>query len=171
VFDETGVIATGSSSALLAEHPDAVVRDVRGCVVTPGMVNAHQHFTGDPLVRSCIPDLLAPGVSIFEWSVPLHGEHTGDDDEVSATLCAVESLRNGVTTVIEQEATRDHTERLLRHFGADVRTEPDGSHGRRIVLTGQPELVPAPVVVPADPSSAAFPLVAALIVPRSGLGH
>ncbi|MPZ55731.1 MAG: 3-phosphoshikimate 1-carboxyvinyltransferase [Rhizobiales bacterium] len=75
----------------------------------------------------------------------------------------------GATTVIEREATRDHTERLLRHFGADIQTEPDGEHGRRITLVGQPELVPAPVVVPADPSSAAFPLVAALINPGSEL--
>jgi 3-phosphoshikimate 1-carboxyvinyltransferase len=75
----------------------------------------------------------------------------------------------GTTTVIEREATRDHTERLLAHFGADVRTAPDGAHGRRITLVGQPELAPAPVVVPADPSSAAFPLVAALIVPGSEL--
>jgi 3-phosphoshikimate 1-carboxyvinyltransferase len=73
----------------------------------------------------------------------------------------------GTTTVIEREATRDHTERLLAHFGAEVRTEPDGEHGRHISLVGQPELAPAPVVVPADPSSAAFPLVAALIVPGS----
>jgi 3-phosphoshikimate 1-carboxyvinyltransferase len=73
----------------------------------------------------------------------------------------------GRTTVIEREATRDHTERLLAHFGAVVRTEPEGAHGRRITLAGQPELMPAPVVVPADPSSAAFPLVAALIVPGS----
>jgi 3-phosphoshikimate 1-carboxyvinyltransferase len=71
----------------------------------------------------------------------------------------------GETSVIEPEATRDHTERMLRHFGADVRVEPFGRHGRRIALTGQPELRPAPVAVPADPSSAAFPLVAALIVP------
>ena len=101
VFDEGGIIAAGSSSVLLAEHPHAMVHDARGCVVTPGMVNAHQHQTGDPLVRSCIPDLLAPGASIFEWSVPLHGAHTEHDDEVSATLCAIESLQNGVTTVIE----------------------------------------------------------------------
>jgi 3-phosphoshikimate 1-carboxyvinyltransferase len=73
----------------------------------------------------------------------------------------------GATTVIEAESSRDHTERLLRHFGADVAVEPEGEHGRRITLTGQPELAPAPVAVPADPSSAAFPLVAALIVPRS----
>ena len=73
----------------------------------------------------------------------------------------------GETTVVEAEATRDHTERLLRHFGADVRVANEGAHGRRVTLKGQPELVPAPVVVPADPSSAAFPMVAALIVPGS----
>lgn len=72
----------------------------------------------------------------------------------------------GVTTVIEREATRDHTEKLLRHFGAEIRIAPEG-RGRRIALAGQPELVPAPVTVPADPSSAAFPMVAALIVPGS----
>jgi 3-phosphoshikimate 1-carboxyvinyltransferase len=73
----------------------------------------------------------------------------------------------GETTVIESEASRDHTERMLKHFGAKIVSKPHGQHGRRITLTGQPELVPAHVVVPADPSSAAFPLVAALIVPGS----
>jgi 3-phosphoshikimate 1-carboxyvinyltransferase len=74
----------------------------------------------------------------------------------------------GETTVIESEASRDHTERLLAHFGAQVMVENEGQ-GRRITLKGQPELVPAPVMVPADPSSAAFPMVAALIVPGSEL--
>src|SRR5262245_30190202 len=73
----------------------------------------------------------------------------------------------GATTVIETEASRDHTERLLLHFGAQVTVAPEGEHGRKITLTGEPELVPAPVVVPADPSSAAFPMVAALIVAGS----
>jgi 3-phosphoshikimate 1-carboxyvinyltransferase len=75
----------------------------------------------------------------------------------------------GETVVIEKEATRDHTERMLAHFGADIRSEPHGAHGRKIVLKGRPELAPAPVHVPADPSSAAFPLVAALIVPGSDI--
>jgi 3-phosphoshikimate 1-carboxyvinyltransferase len=75
----------------------------------------------------------------------------------------------GATTVVENEATRDHTERMLRLFGAQVVVEPHGDHGRRITLTGQPELAPARVRVPADPSSAAFPLVAALIAPGSDL--
>ena len=74
----------------------------------------------------------------------------------------------GETTVIESEASRDHTERLLAHFGADVRVA-DEDTGRWIRLRGQPELVPAPVMVPADPSSAAFPMVAALILPGSDL--
>jgi len=75
----------------------------------------------------------------------------------------------GETTVIEAEATRDHTERLLKHFGAKLTSKPHGEHGRRITLQGQPELEPANVVVPADPSSAAFPLVATLLVPGSDL--
>lgn len=75
----------------------------------------------------------------------------------------------GETTVIEAEATRDHTERLLKHFGAKITSKSHGEHGRRIVLKGQPELEPANVLVPADPSSAAFPLVAALLVPGSEL--
>ena len=75
----------------------------------------------------------------------------------------------GVTTVIESEASRDHTELMLRHFGADIVSSREGSHGRRIELTGQPELHGAQVAVPADPSSAAFPLVAALIVEGSDL--
>jgi 3-phosphoshikimate 1-carboxyvinyltransferase len=73
----------------------------------------------------------------------------------------------GVTTVIEQEASRDHTELMLRHFGAEIVSTKEGAHGRKIALTGESELHGANVVVPADPSSAAFPLVAALIVEGS----
>jgi 3-phosphoshikimate 1-carboxyvinyltransferase len=73
----------------------------------------------------------------------------------------------GITTVIETEASRDHTERMLAHFGAEVTSEPEGAYGRRISLVGQPELAPKPVAVPADPSSAAFPMVAALLAPGS----
>lgn len=75
----------------------------------------------------------------------------------------------GHTTVLEAEATRDHTERMLMHFGATVRREKADGGLTAITLVGQPELKAAPVRVPADPSSAAFPLVAALIVPGSDL--
>ncbi len=74
----------------------------------------------------------------------------------------------GTTSVLEREATRDHTENMLRHFGVDVQVE-DASAGRRISLTGPAELSPASVAVPGDPSSAAFPLVAAVITPGSDL--
>jgi 3-phosphoshikimate 1-carboxyvinyltransferase len=84
----------------------------------------------------------------------------------SATLLAGLSAP-GETVVVEAEATRDHTEKMLTHFGAQVRVETTAKGGRRITLTGQPELEPRPVVVPADPSSAAFPLMAALLVPGS----
>ena len=73
----------------------------------------------------------------------------------------------GTTTVIENEATRDHTERMLAGFGARLRIEPHGTQGKKIELDGEADLVGQKVVVPADPSSAAFPLVAALIVPGS----
>jgi 3-phosphoshikimate 1-carboxyvinyltransferase len=75
----------------------------------------------------------------------------------------------GTTTVIEQEASRDHTELMLKHFGAEIVSEPEGRHGRKIALTGQGELRGAEVVVPADPSSAAFPIVAAVIVEGSDI--
>ena len=83
----------------------------------------------------------------------------------SAVLLAGLNAR-GVTTVIEAEASRDHTEKMLAHFGAEVTVAPEGE-GRRIDLVGRPKLAPRPVVVPADPSSAAFPIVAALIVENS----
>lgn len=83
----------------------------------------------------------------------------------SAVLFAGLNAR-GQTEVEEPAPTRDHTENLLRHFGAEVSVENAG-RGRVIHLAGQPELTAADVTVPADPSSAAFPLVAALLVPNS----
>jgi 3-phosphoshikimate 1-carboxyvinyltransferase len=73
----------------------------------------------------------------------------------------------GRTTVIETEASRDHTEKMLSYFGASVKVTAEGHDGRRIELEGRPELKPRPIVVPRDPSSAAFPMVAALLVPGS----
>ncbi len=85
----------------------------------------------------------------------------------SAVLLAGLNAR-GTTRVEEPEATRDHSENMLRHFGATVRVEVRGQ-GRVIELDGQPELRAADVAVSGDPSSAAFPLVAALLVPGSRL--
>ncbi|WP_375427070.1 3-phosphoshikimate 1-carboxyvinyltransferase [uncultured Sphingomonas sp.] len=74
----------------------------------------------------------------------------------------------GITRVTEPVATRDHTERMLAGFGARVTVE-DTPEGRVISLTGEAELGPQDIVVPGDPSSAAFWLVAASVVPGSDL--
>lgn len=73
----------------------------------------------------------------------------------------------GVTTVIEATPTRDHTERMLKAFGAEVASETGKDGLLAISLTGEPELTPCPIAVPGDPSSAAFPVVAALLTPGS----
>jgi 3-phosphoshikimate 1-carboxyvinyltransferase len=74
----------------------------------------------------------------------------------------------GTITVIEPEPTRDHTELMLKGFGATVKVE-QGPQGRAVSLAGQPEIFGRKIVVPGDPSSAAFPLAAALIVPGSDI--
>ncbi len=73
----------------------------------------------------------------------------------------------GVTRVIEPVATRDHSERMLAAFGADIAVAIDGDGVRTITLTGQRDLAPCDLAVPGDISSAAFPIVAALLVPES----
>ncbi|MCJ2185237.1 3-phosphoshikimate 1-carboxyvinyltransferase [Novosphingobium beihaiensis] len=73
----------------------------------------------------------------------------------------------GITTVIEPVPTRDHSERMLRGFGADLTVETDADGARVITLRGEAELKPQVIDVPGDPSSAAFFLVAALITPGS----
>lgn len=74
----------------------------------------------------------------------------------------------GETVVVEQEATRDHTERMLTGFGAEVSSEIT-DEGRVITLKGQPELTGQTIAVPRDPSSAAFPVAAALLVEGSDI--
>ncbi len=95
------IAAIGRAAELRAAYPDAGELDARDCVVIPGMINAHQHTTADPLMRSMIPDDIGSDESIFGWVLPLHAVLDGDDDELAATLTAVESLSRGVTTVLE----------------------------------------------------------------------
>ena len=102
-------------------------------------------------------------------AIPIEYESPVPSAQLKSAVLLAGLAAPGETIVIEAEASRDHTERMLKHFGAKIVSKPHGEHGRRIVLQGQPELEPANVVVPADPSSAAFPMVAALIVPGSGL--
>jgi 5-methylthioadenosine/S-adenosylhomocysteine deaminase len=106
------IAAVGPDVQLRQRFPGAAVLDAGGCLVTPGFVNAHQHATGDPLVRSTIPDDLGSQEAIFGWAVPLHAHHGPDDDELSATVAAVESLECGVTTVVEA-GTVAHPDRVV----------------------------------------------------------
>ena len=75
----------------------------------------------------------------------------------------------GVTTVVEPVMTRDHTEKMLHGFGAKISVETDAEGVRHIFLEGQGKLTGQTIAVPGDPSSAGFPLVAALIVPGSDI--
>jgi 3-phosphoshikimate 1-carboxyvinyltransferase len=100
-------------------------------------------------------------------TVPITYETPAASAQIKSAVLLAGLNSPGITTVLEREATRDHTERMLRHFGAQVEVEPHGDHGRAVRLQGQPELRGSEVVVPSDPSSAAFPLVAALVTPGS----
>jgi 3-phosphoshikimate 1-carboxyvinyltransferase len=98
--------------------------------------------------------------------VPVRYEVPVPSAQVKSAVLLAGLNAPGQTVVIEKEATRDHTERMLAGFGAELTvTEEDGK--RVITLTGQPELRPQSIVVPRDPSSAAFPVCAALIVEGS----
>jgi 3-phosphoshikimate 1-carboxyvinyltransferase len=97
----------------------------------------------------------------FEYTLPVPSA------QVKSAVLLAGLNTPGETTVIEPQQTRDHTERMLGHFGATVGVEPIAGGGKRITIVGQPELVAAPIAVPADISSAAFALVAGLIVPGS----
>jgi 3-phosphoshikimate 1-carboxyvinyltransferase len=101
-----------------------------------------------------------------ERPVPIEYELPVASAQVKSAVLLAALNTAGDTTVIERIATRDHTERMLAHFGADIRVEADAGK-RMIVVKGQPELRPHPIAVPGDPSSAAFLIVAALIVPGS----
>lgn len=103
---------------------------------------------------------LAPAVPI-EYRLPVASA------QVKSAILLAGLNTPGITTVIEPVPTRDHSERMLKGFGAtlEVEVEPDGTHW--ISVMGEAELQPQTIVVPGDPSSAAFFIVAALLVPGS----
>ena len=98
--------------------------------------------------------------------VPAHYTVPVPSAQVKSAVLLAGLNAPGETVVIEAEATRDHTERMLAGFGAEISTEVT-DEGRVITLKGRPELRPQHIDVPRDPSSAAFPVCAALIVPGS----
>ncbi|SLN65194.1 3-phosphoshikimate 1-carboxyvinyltransferase [Roseovarius litorisediminis] len=98
--------------------------------------------------------------------VPVHYVVPVPSAQVKSAVLLAGLNAPGKTVVIEHEATRDHTERMLAGFGAEISSEQT-NEGRVITLTGQPELRPQTIAVPRDPSSAAFPVCAAIITPGS----
>ena len=118
VIDDGAVVVIGSAIAAVGRFDDLRQRfadlSVIGetdSIVTPGYVNAHQHLTGDRLVHSCIPDAIDSHEAIFGWAVPVHGAHTGDDDELSATIAAIAAVTNGITCTVEA-GTVAHPDRV-----------------------------------------------------------
>lgn len=103
--------------------------------------------------------------------IPIEYETPVASAQVKSAILLAGLTARGATTVIERKATRDHTENMLRHFGADVSVEELADGGRRVTVTGQPELTAptSPIQVPSDPSSAGFPMVAAAITPGSDI--
>jgi 3-phosphoshikimate 1-carboxyvinyltransferase len=102
-----------------------------------------------------------------DWPICIDYEVIVASAQVKSALLLAALNAPGLTRVIQHTLTRDHTERMLRAFGADVSVESLSGGGERIGMMGEAELRPANISVPRDPSSAAFPLVAALIVPGS----
>jgi 3-phosphoshikimate 1-carboxyvinyltransferase len=103
---------------------------------------------------------IAPAVPI-EYRLPVASA------QVKSALLLAGLNTPGITRVIEPIPTRDHSERMLRGFGAELTVEQDATGARIISIRGEAELQPQQIVVPGDPSSAAFPVVAALLVAGS----
>ena len=120
-------------------------------------------FTASP--GGCLPLTmrgLVPAVPI-EYRLPVASA------QVKSAVLLAGLNAPGITRVIEPEPTRDHSERMLKGFGADITVEQDASDARVISIRGEAELKPQKIIVPGDPSSAAFPVVAALITPGSDI--
>lgn len=154
-------------AGILASHPffsvmtgDASLRSRPMRRVTDPLSACGARFSGRAGGRLPLAIEGAVDAMPLDYDVPVPSAQV----KSAILLCGLNAP--GFTRVVEREATRDHSENMLRHFGADVSVEIAGG-GRIITLRGQPELRAADVVVPGDPSSAAFPIVAALLVPGS----
>nr|WP_245895415.1 3-phosphoshikimate 1-carboxyvinyltransferase [Pontivivens insulae] len=154
------------------------VRLIMGTVATHGFSTT---FTGDASLRSRPMGRVTDPLAMFGTQsygraqgrlpltlvgasnpVPVRYVSPVPSAQVKSAVLLAGLNTPGETVLIEAEATRDHTERMLNGFGAQVTTEIT-DEGRVITLKGQPELRPQTIVVPRDPSSAAFPVCAALI--------
>ncbi len=156
-----GVVATHPFTATLAGDQSLSERPMER-VMTPLSQMGAQFTTRS---GGCLPITVTGAPS----PVPIAYELPVASAQIKSAVLLAGLNTPGRTTVIEPQPTRDHTERMLGHFGAEVViVEKPGAPGaKEITLTGQPELTGAEVTVPGDISSAAFPLVAALLVPDS----
>ena len=153
---------------ILASHPftsfltgDASLRSrPMGRVIDP-LSRMGARFHGPEGGRLPLAVLGTDGMVPIEYRLPVASA------QVKSAILLAGLNTGGETTVIEPEATRDHTERMLRHFGAEVRVDAAEGGGKRITVVGWPELKGRDIVVPGDPSSAAFVVVAAAIRPGS----
>ena len=160
------------------------VRLIMGCMATHAMTAT---FTGDASLRKRPMGRVTDPLSLFGARaygrkggrlpmtvvgaanpVPVRYATPVASAQVKSAVLLAGLNAPGQTVVIEREATRDHSERMLVGFGAELFVE-DTAEGRVITLTGQPELRPQSVAVPRDPSSAAFPVCAALVVEGSDI--
>ena len=159
-----GVVATHPFTATFAGDKSLSVRPMER-VMTPLSLMGAQFTTRS---GGCLPITVTGAPS----PVPITYELPVASAQIKSAVLLAGLNTPGRTTVIEPQPTRDHTERMLGHFGAEVVIvekpgAPGGGGAKEITLTGQPELTGTEVTVPGDISSAAFPLVAALLVPDS----
>jgi len=147
--------ATFTGDASLSKRPMGRVTDPLGLMGAS--------FTSAPGGRLPLTMTgIAPAVPI-EYRLPVASA------QVKSAVLLAGLNTPGITRVIEPVPTRDHSERMLRGFGAQLTVDVDADGTRHIALHGEAELKPQTLVVPGDPSSAAFPVVAALITPGSAI--
>ena len=189
---DTWVIhGTGNGALLAPEAPLDFGNAGTGCRLTMGLVGVYDFastFTGDASLSSrpmgrVLDPLREMGVQVTgpngdRLPVTLHGPKTANpityrvpmaSAQVKSAVLLAGLNTPGITTVIEPVMTRDHTEKMLQGFGANLSVETDGDGVRTIRLEGRGKLVGQVIDVPGDPSSTAFPLVAALLVPGSDI--
>lgn len=153
-----GLLATHDLTAFMTGDASLVKRPM-GRVTEP-----LRRMGADFVTRGGRLPLVVRGAS---QPIPITYETPVASAQVKSAVLLAGLAAPGRTSVIERAPTRDHTERMLRHFGAEVSVELLEGGATGITVAGQPELTAAPVDVPGDPSSAAFPAVAALLVPGS----
>lgn len=182
---------TGNGCLLESETPLDFGNAGTGVRLTMGLVGSYDmktSFLGDasltsrPMARVLNP-LREMGVQVEaaegdRLPLTLHGPRTANpiryrvpmaSAQVKSAVLLAGLNTPGVTTVIEPIMTRDHTEKMLQGFGADLSVETDKDGVRHIHIAGQGKLTGQTIDVPGDPSSTAFPLVAALITEGSNL--